>query len=80
MLIFNFLYLVNAGEVPSAFELGGQESFNDRRDTRLTFFSRKAAYLRIIMEDAEIKVALQTIFHEIKFPSHILLPIIPKEA
>jgi uncharacterized protein len=33
-----------------------------------------------IGQDAEIKVALQTIFHEREFASHILLPIIPKEA
>jgi putative CocE/NonD family hydrolase len=33
-----------------------------------------------IGQDAEIKVALQTIYHEMKSPSHILLPIIPREA
>jgi len=32
-----------------------------------------------IGQDAGIKVALQTIYHEMKSPSHILLPIIPKE-
>jgi putative CocE/NonD family hydrolase len=33
-----------------------------------------------IGQDAEIKVALQTIFHNQQFPSHVILPIIPKEA
>jgi uncharacterized protein len=33
-----------------------------------------------IGRDTEIKVALQTIFHNRQFPSHIILPIIPREA
>ena len=31
-----------------------------------------------IGQDAEIKVALQTIYHERQYPSHIILPIIPR--
>jgi putative CocE/NonD family hydrolase len=33
-----------------------------------------------IGQDAEIKVALQTIFHSQQYPSHIVLPIIPREV
>lgn len=33
-----------------------------------------------IGQDAEIKVARQTIFHSRRYPSHIILPIIPREA
>ena len=31
-----------------------------------------------IGQDAETKVAIQTVYHTDKYPSHILLPIIPK--
>jgi putative CocE/NonD family hydrolase len=33
-----------------------------------------------IGQDAEIKVALQTIFHSQQYPSHIVLPVIPREV
>jgi hypothetical protein len=33
-----------------------------------------------IGQDSEIKVALQTIFHDNQYPSCIILPVIPKEA
>jgi uncharacterized protein len=29
-------------------------------------------------QDAEIKVAMQTVFHDTKYPSHIILPVIPE--
>ena len=32
-----------------------------------------------IGQDAEIEVAVQTILHDAQFPSHIILPIIPKQ-
>ena len=41
--------------------------------------ARASINVNIIGMDAEMQVAEQTIYHSAEYPSHVVLPIIPRE-